>query len=501
MLQQPADATVDAGQSASLCTAFGGTPPFSVQLNRWSGSEWTQIGSRVSFADNSPACLSTPNLQVADNGAQFVFSASNAEGGSTETMTRTATVTVRAPAPVTGSSLVSRATGGDIANDKSGGPSISADGKTIAFYSYATNLAPGVGNRHGYVRNLVTGVTTMIDQLPNGGAPGEPISQMKLSGDGQHVVFSTLANGITPDDTNNARDVFVRNLQTGSTERVTVLADGSQLDRDPYVNGDMRIDISDDGRFVIFTYEYDFSSTGAAMDQMSLFVRDMDSHVTRIVHSHSSYSIASAALSGNGGFVAYEISLAYPYPANISVYNTQTFQTETVFTLNRSSTLEYFGTGLAISGDGRYVSFPLNSQPLFSSTAQQMVVVDRNDPATPIVASAGSAGSGVGTADGFNAYPKLSFDGRYVMFATHASNITGGVANTSDWAVVVRDIQAQTTAVASRHSDGTPVRIYGIGGDWYAISGDGNTVTFVASPSDMGDDSNTEYQVYAGSRP
>jgi len=500
-LQQPEDVTVDAGQPASLCAAFGGTSPFSVSLNRWSNAEWTPVGSRVSFTDNAPHCISTPNLEAADNGAQFKFLANNAEGGPSDVMTRTAIVTVRTPSAIPGATLVSRGTDGAMANHRSGGPSISADGNVIAFYSDATNFAPGVRYPHGYVRNLVTGVTTLVDQLPNGGESNAGISQMKLSGDGQHVVFSTLANGMTPDDNNDARDVFVRDLQTGSVERVTVLADGSQLLRDAFINGNMRLDISHDGRFVIFAYNYDFSNLGAEMDQLSLFVRDMQSKVTRIVMAESSYSIEAAALSSNGSSVAYTVSLAYPNPAVVKVYDVGTGQTQTAFTLTRSSGADYLGSGLSISGDGSRVSFALRSQSLLVSTYPQIVVVDRNDPNTLIVASTGSAGSGIGMADGITtSYPKLSYDGRQVMFSTTAPNITGGVANPMAFAVVVRDLQAQKTEVASRNADGYAVQTKGNSDDWHAISGNGNTVAFVASPGDMGDGV-AENQVYAGPRP
>ena len=78
--QQPADVTIEAGASANLCVAFGGTPPFAVQMSRWSGSAWTPTGGRVTMNDNTSNCVSTPVLQSADNGAQFRFSANNAEG-------------------------------------------------------------------------------------------------------------------------------------------------------------------------------------------------------------------------------------------------------------------------------------------------------------------------------------------------------------------------------------------------------------------------------------
>jgi 6-phosphogluconolactonase (cycloisomerase 2 family) len=77
VLQQPANLTIDAGLPANICMSFGGTAPFAVQMQRWDGAQWATIGSPIPFTDNNLTCVSTPNLQLADNGTQFHFVASN----------------------------------------------------------------------------------------------------------------------------------------------------------------------------------------------------------------------------------------------------------------------------------------------------------------------------------------------------------------------------------------------------------------------------------------
>ena len=77
------------------------------------------------------------------------------------------------PGPaLSAATLVSVSTAGVVANNSSDQSSVSADGLVVAFTSTATNLVPGitVGDNHGYVRNLVTGVTTLVDQTPAGNA-------------------------------------------------------------------------------------------------------------------------------------------------------------------------------------------------------------------------------------------------------------------------------------------------------------------------------------------
>jgi hypothetical protein len=127
-------------------------------------------------------------------------------------------------------------------------------------------------------------------------------------------------------------------------------------------------------------------------------------------------------------------------------------------------------------------------------------VIDRNDPDTLMIASSGSTGSGIGMGDGTSNYPKLSDDGRYVVFASMASNISGNVGNALDRAFMLRDLQTQTTTVASRRANGTPVRAATAAHDAHAISGDGSVVGFAANQTDIGD-GNIDHQVYVAPRP
>jgi sugar lactone lactonase YvrE len=89
---QPVNVTVDAGLPANFCMAFSGTPPFTLEMLRWVNGAWARVGSAVTVNDNGPVCLSTPQLQLADNGAQFLFIAGN--GAVSEALTNVVTVTV-----------------------------------------------------------------------------------------------------------------------------------------------------------------------------------------------------------------------------------------------------------------------------------------------------------------------------------------------------------------------------------------------------------------------
>jgi hypothetical protein len=498
VLQEPADSTIVANNVAQLCMAFGGTPPFSVQMNRWDGTQWTQIGSRLTVNDNAPFCTISPPLQLADSGAQFRFYASNADSGPFEAITRTATITVTAPSVVTTTTLVSRATGGATADNVSTFPSLSTDGQTVAFVSEGTNLAPGFSNPgHAYVRNLQTGVTTAIDQTPAGTEPNARVIEMKMAAGGRYVVFTSLASDLVPNDTNGSQDVFLRDLQTGTTQRLNVLADGSELPG--YGNGvsDARLDISADGRYVLFASFFDLSNAGAAMSSYSLFLRDTQTNQTRVVLGNSPYGVQYCALSSGGGFVV--MQMPGVATSSLAIYDVTTLLTSTLFTMDTSSGSDYLAQGVSISGDGRYVAFAARSTPLFGTAATQVAVIDRNDPTTLITASTGSAGSGIGVGNGTSTYPRLSYDGRYVAFATTAANLSGNVAGLNS-VLMVRDLQTQTTSLASRRANGTPVQTAVGVYNSHAISADGSVVAFAGDESVM-TGGIPDHQLYAAPRP
>jgi len=123
--------------------------------------------------------------------------------------------------------IVSVATGGAIADGACFGPTISSDGRYVAFASNATNLDAGDTNdfRDVFVRDLQAGTTEIVSTAP-GGAPGDNECgvQSEISGDGRHVAFTSYASNLVAGDTNAARDVFVRDRQTGATVCASVSA-------------------------------------------------------------------------------------------------------------------------------------------------------------------------------------------------------------------------------------------------------------------------------------
>jgi Tol biopolymer transport system component len=127
-------------------------------------------------------------------------------------------------------------------------PSISADGRCVAFHSDAWNRVPfdTIGT-DVFVHDRQTGQTTRVS-VTSSGAQADFISEAaRISADARHVAFTSLATNLVAGDTNNLVDVFVHDRQTGQTTRASVTSSGAQAN-----NGSVAPSISSDGRVVAF---------------------------------------------------------------------------------------------------------------------------------------------------------------------------------------------------------------------------------------------------------
>lgn len=147
---------------------------------------------------------------------------------------------------------VSVRSNGALENGVSGDASISANGRFVAFESEASNLVAGDTNngRDVFVRNLRTGKTRWVSVRSNGAQGNGFSSHPSISADGRRVAFRSGASNLVAGDTNNTDDVFLRNLKTGKTRRVSVRSSGAQAS-----GHSNEPSISADGRFVAFQSE------------------------------------------------------------------------------------------------------------------------------------------------------------------------------------------------------------------------------------------------------
>ncbi len=378
-------------------------------------------------------------------------------------------------------------------NGFSYGPSISADGRYVAFTSYASDLVPGDTNGFGdvFVRDLLTGTTRLVSANRAGTASANGFSgNAVISADGSHVAFESSATDLTANITFGRGDVFERDLATGTTTLVSVTptgTGGNGLSDSPV--------LSADGGTVAFT---SYASNLAANDYngtSDIFVRRLDSGTTTLVTVNSAgtatgnSSSFDPALSANGKVIAY-MSLASDLVGNdtnntydVFVYDLKA-GTTTLVSVNQAGTAS--GNGMSevpsISANGRYVAFDSSASDLApndTNGTNDIFVRDLKTGTTTLV-SVNRAGTASGNDFSFNAV--ISADGHTVAFTSFASDLVGtDTNNTAN--VFVRNWKQGTTALASQNAAGTD------GGNSFSyapvLSADGGTVVFASFASDL----------------
>jgi len=195
--------------------------------------------------------------------------------------------------------LVSVATGGGQANGPSWGPSLSSNGNLVAFISDANNLVAGDSDNTPdiYLRNRQSGTTERVVAL---GSTSQNGGGTALSADGRYVAFWTESSLVTG-DTNGAQDVYVFDRQTQTVERVSVAGDGTQGDAASWAAS-----ISDDGRYVAFTSDATNLVANDTNDFSDVFVHDRQTGTTiRASATQGDADSWEAVISGNGAYVLF----------------------------------------------------------------------------------------------------------------------------------------------------------------------------------------------------
>ena len=164
---------------------------------------------------------------------------------------------------------------------------VSGDGRFVGFRSRAGNLVPHDTNRalDVFVHDRVTGETRRVS-VASGGAQADAsgldrrtrrsyfVSRPFLSGDGRYAAFTSRAANLVPGDRNGVSDVFVHDLLTRTTTRVSVSAEGEEATGASSVSG-----ISADGRVVAYTSVADNLVRGDTNGRRDVYVAVLDWHV------------------------------------------------------------------------------------------------------------------------------------------------------------------------------------------------------------------------------
>lgn len=270
--------------------------------------------------------------------------------------------------------------------------SISASGRYVGFASPATNLVPGDTNgvADAFVKDLLTGSIARASLGP-GNAEGDAASNGKtsVSADGRYASFSSNATNLVGTDVNGFEDVFVRDLAAGTTELASVSTGGTQA------NGtSLPCTISADGRYVVFHSNASNLVAGDTNGKYDVFLRDRQNGTTERVSVDScggqsdNHSLAHEAISADGRYVAFSSSAANLVPDDLNASRDVFLKDRTTGIVTRASLSSggregSFGaaetTPPAISADGQHVGFVSDSAYVPGFNGNMVYVRSRGD--------------------------------------------------------------------------------------------------------------------------
>jgi Tol biopolymer transport system component len=396
---------------------------------------------------------------------------------------------------------VSLATGGAQGDLASFFPSLSADGRFVAFESFATNLVAGDTNGWPdvFVRDRLAGTTERVSVSTSGAQGPSPSFKASISADGRCVAFLSWSSNFVAGDSNGAMDLFVRDLQNGTTDCVSVDPNGVPG------NGASNFgsSICADGRFVAFGSGATNLVAGDTNGKYDIFVRDRLSGTSERVNlgvggAQANDHSEGPSISADGRYVAFD-SIASNLVANdtngtwdVFVHDRQSGTNELVSVDSSGLQADFDSEVAVISGDGRFVAFwsaATNLVPGDTNGCYDIFVHDRLSGSTERVSVSSS-----GTQANVESWePQITQDGRFVAFHSSADNLVAGDTNgTTD--VFLRDLQAGTTVRVSVAQGGGEAHD---GSSHASLSSDGKMVAFDSSASNLVPaDTNTRPDVF-----
>lgn len=392
--------------------------------------------------------------------------------------------------------------GGQEANGYSPASDISANGRWVAFSSHATNLVAGPPalDEDVYLRDLQTQRIELVSFGPGGARGNHYSSSAKLSADGRFVCFPSYASNLVPGDTNRQTDIFLRDRRLGTLSRINVDSRGRQAQGITF-----DCDISASGRYVVFDSDAGNLVPGDTNHEFDVFLFD------RVAGTISRVSLGVGGQQARGGF-CFEPSLSddgrflafasaadnmverrFAGRSNIIVRDLKTGRNTLASRGTDGGPIDFGASDPAISGDGRFVAFDSNSTNLVPGDTNEnddVFVFDRKTGRTERV----SVASDGAQADSSSLFPRISGDGRFVLFTSYADNLVPGDTN-GTYDVFVHDRATHTTARVSVDSHGRQAD--GPSQDNIAIAHDGSFVVFSSGADNLvPNDRNDNWDVF-----
>lgn len=335
-------------------------------------------------------------------------------------------------------------------------PAISADGRYVAFTGGANLVDYTWGFAPIVLKDMGTGQVTFVSHsytiTPTYGSSYQP----SISADGRYVAFESYANNLVPNDTNscpssyngNCFDVFVWDRQTNQIKRVSVASNGTQGNEDS-----VHARISPNGRYVAFA---SYATNLVSGHGPGLYLRDLQTNQTSFI-AESLYGDFGASFSYDGRYLAfYSGSPLVGDDTNgfedVFVYDQQTSAITRVSVAsdgiqgNENST-----NSASISSDGRYVAFDSWATNLVPNDTNVYLACDQHETGFPVNCPdvfvhdrlTGETTRVSVASDGtqLNHYTdggSISSDGRFVVFESASNTLVANDTNNA-WDIFVHD--------------------------------------------------------------
>ena len=338
-------------------------------------------------------------------------------------------------------------------------PDISANGHLVAFESTASNLVadPNGPVSDVFLRDVATGRTALISEPPDGSGANGPSAAATIAHSGGIVVFESDATNLGPADANGATDIYARG--GGPPFRVSLTSTGGEPDGRSF-----EPDVSGDGRFVVFTSTAANVVPGDTNDAEDVFVRDLVTNTTRRV-SQGNGASRSPSISPDGRYVSFTSDSSDIVPqdtnevADVFLADLRENTTRRVSVSSRgrqqnAAVVKPFFIVSDVSEFGRFVAFDSDATNLVAGDTNRdtdVFVRDVRAERTERVSRTALDGE----ADNDSYFPTISLDGRFVGFSSYAGNIWPGDRSGED--VFLHDRKLDSTTILTARESGAPV--------------------------------------------
>lgn len=422
---------------------------------------------------------------------------------------------VRAQPPI---ERVSENAAGRSEGGRSDGPAVSEDGSVVVFFSDAFNLVPEdcrppqacVPYRDVFLRDRNLDTVRRISVGGGGGRNPNGPSQLSgfspaVSADGCLVTFSSDATNLVPFDTNGREDVFLYDCSTETIRRISIGIDGE-------ANGASNFtDISADGRYIAFQSSADNLIENDTNSRSDVFVFDRDTEeITRVSvasdgNEANRFSI-DPAISADGRVIAF-ISGASNLVADdtnnlrdVFVHDRESGETSRVSISSTGAQANDLSFLPDLSGDGNLVAFKSAASTLVPGDTNGEPDVFVHDRTTGVTERVSVDSFGNQSQGGLSSGPSISADGRFVVFASFASNFVPGDGNGFSDVFVFDRETGRIDIVGAELDNGRP------GGNVPdyppSISADGRWIAFASAAENIvPDDINNETDVFIACNP